>query len=173
MGSYNALDGVIEIPLPNGRAFRVSRQVTNRIKARYEDWLESRARKRVFRLRPDPKSDDPDLLTAEEYAESMEAAMEAATVGVFAWGGTAWLKSLNTVPGAVQLLWLLANEADRKLPADQRLNLSPPDIVQIIEDPELRTMTPEGRPTSVLLTAMKEVLTASPNFTLPPVGEDD
>lgn len=142
MGDFNKIDGAKEIPIPGG-VLKLGR-LTNRVKAQYEDWMEARARLRVFQLRAS--------LDEKEFKESMQAVQEACASGAFSWGGDAWLASLKQVPGIVKLVCFLSEAAKDK--ADET------KVLELMVDPQYA----EG-----LVVAVREVLDSSSNFLVPPV----
>ena len=145
MGDYNKLDGIKEIPVPceviSTGVLKLGR-LTNRVKAQYEDWMEARARKRVFDLRAS--------LDKQEFLESMQAVQEACASGSFSWGGDAWLSSLRQLPGRIKMIVLLAN--DEKVTESAVLGLAKlPEIF------------------SALASEVRALLESSPNFLYPPI----
>lgn len=162
MGDYNRLDGILEIPLTQGSLF-LSQQLTYRIKAKYESWLELTARKRLFKIKED--------LDAMEFKASMQAVQEAVGAGTFCWGGDAWLASINQAPGMVKLVMLLAESADAKMKQSQ--GLTEAKIWEILQDKSNSVASPKGGTESQLTLAIRELMNSQPNFMSPPTeGED-
>lgn len=144
MGDYNKIaEGVLEIPTKGGPV-RLSRQVNNRVKGLFEDWLESNARRRCFRLRQQ--------LGEEVYAESMQHITTSAAAGLFRWGAAAMQAALKDVPGLVKMIELLCKEAGQH-------DMTPDRIIVILKDDVDR---------QVLMDALKEVFSSDPNFQTPP-----
>ena len=146
MGDFNTMNGVVEVPLPDGKSLKLARFVKNKVKAKFEDWLETRARKRVFEVK--------DQLTPQEFKESMRAVTEAAASGSLSWGGDAWVSSLQQMPGIVEMARLLAESAGEK-----------------VEPSQVHEYLLQGVPIGDVV---REALTSTPNFLSPPVrGVED
>lgn len=105
MGDWNRIgNSIIEVPMPEGSALKLSGRITGNVKCAYEDWLENTARKRLFRQR-----DKLDPAEFNEHLASLQAEIGANT---FSWGGKAWLSSINQLPGVTKLVAILMHEAD-------------------------------------------------------------
>lgn len=148
--SLSKIDGVLEVPISETETLHLSKRVANRVKCRYEDWLEGRARRRVFQLKAE--------MSAKEYQDSMDAVARQAAAGTFEWAGDAWETSLKQMPGIIAMIRFLADEADLHLQSPQKLN----------EETIFGWMANETT-RDVLVGAMKEVMSASPNFPCPPI----
>lgn len=109
MGEYNQIEGKLTIPREGGRDLSFSRRVTPRIKGQYEDWLELRARRRVFKFRQE--------LSPDEFRESNDAV--ARQSNNFRWGGPVCNETLTTLPGIVKFMALLAEAAGEKVSASE------------------------------------------------------
>lgn len=156
MGSFNALDGVLELPLPDG-PLHLSRQLDGYCKAEYEDWLEARARRRVFHMLKTKR------INGMEFKKSMESVQTAVASGALSWGGDACNQSMENGPGLVQMAHILAKAASKKRPEYKDQNYSLERIYKIIQSgEEWQTM---------LAQALGEVMASSPNFLLPPPDE--
>lgn len=153
MGDYNQIEGVYEVPVEGGtaRSLFLRGRVTNRVKARYEDWLEAQARKRVFRLREE--------LDLKEYQESQKAVATASGAGAFSWGGDAWKASLQQQPGMVKLIYLLAEDARQSHPEQK---VTEADVLALLSD---------KKNSGDLGLAVQQILDTSPNFMSPPDRE--
>lgn len=160
--SMNKIDGILEIPISGPPeepiCIYLSRQVTNNVKARYEDWLEGRARRRVFKFKEE--------CNAKEYQDSMDAVARQAAAGTFEWSGDAWEVSLRQWPGIVKMIQLLSEDADQKLEAANK----PP---QKLTEDTIYSWTSDEVTGGVLQMALKEVISASPNFRSPPIRGKD
>ncbi len=185
MGDHNKLNGVYELHLPEGKTFHLSRRITNEIKARYEDWLEGAARRRVINAF---KSGE---LSAEEFKLSMEATSSASAAGKFSWNGEAWQESLQQLPGMVKLFSLLAQASGKEQKADDGAILELLQRQYFVGEGEggwlvhgedgqkvlgpfgsevqARTEAEAALPGTLFLLALKEIQSTSPNFRSPPV----
>lgn len=187
MGDYNRIESNYEVPVPGGSIFLRGR-LTNRVKAQFEDWLEAQARKRVFAMR--------EHLEPEEFRESMQAVVESCASGALSWGGAACQSALKQVPGVAKLLALLANDAkDIRQSVDEAAILKILTIgasvetngdgkFRVVSDGQVVTehdaeeaavkeceerqqLYESGR--AMLVQAVKDILTVTPNFLSPPV----
>jgi hypothetical protein len=120
MAEFNQLEGILEVPIEGG-SVKLHRRITYRVKAATEDWLELRARKRVFRQRK--------KLNPEEYRESMDAVARISAVQT-KWGGPVWQEALKTLPGIVHFLALLVGSA-RSVGSEEILEADQADLNQI------------------------------------------
>lgn len=151
MGDYNKIgEGVVEVPTPGG-SIRFAGQIKNRIKAKYENWLEAQARRRVFDLKSE--------LTPEEYHESMQAVQEAVGAGTFRWGGAAMVASLKQIPGLTRMIVLLAEE----VPQANGKKVDESMVLDLMSNPEVAP---------VIASAFNAVIGATPNFLTTPKRED-
>lgn len=154
-GGYNRLDGVLSFPIdPSyGLTFQgesvlaIRRQVRNRVKGKFEDWLQLSARKRVFYLR--------NQMAPEEYRESMQAVQTSSSAGLFDWGGEAMRSALKDISGMAQIVSLLAVDAGQ-------VTVTPSLVLQILQDE--KHPLPIGE-------AVMEIAKADPNFILPPLRD--
>lgn len=153
MGSYNKMaDDVWEVPVPEG-AVRFSARVTYGMKAEYEDWLEGRARKRLFELRP--------TLSDQEFKESMRSVQETSASCGFGWGSDSWLASINTIPGSVKMMWIMARAVKQE--ALNGVPLTEEKLLDWMQDPTVRAN---------LTGCVREILSSAqtvPNFLFPPI----
>lgn len=157
VGSFNQLDGILELPFPDGPLY-LSRQLDGYCKAEYEDWLEARARRRPFHLLKMKK------ISGMEFKKSMEAVQTAVASGALSWGGDACNQSMEMGPGLVMMVHILAKVAGKKRPEYKDQNCSVERIYRIVQSgEEWQTM---------IALALKEVMSASPNFMLPPPEPD-
>lgn len=161
MSEWNRLDGILAIPHEGGE-LRLARQYTNAMKAEYEDWLEAQARRRIFRLR------SQGLLDEAEYRASLGAVISRSAAGAFAWGsGDIWAESLASAAGIAKIVSQLAAEADRRLrndPSHRQQVLTVEAACNLLTSPSLTYTTEGGEQRNTLVDAVKEVITATPNF---------
>ena len=181
MGDFNKLEGLHEVPLEplpcdtcrdtpgkvgadeacpvcegsgkskKERSVKLRGRLRNIVKCEFEDWLEYQARRRLFVMK--------DRLTPAEYNESFDKLQEGIASYTFAWGGKAYVAALSQLPGQVQLLMLLAKDADR-------LTGKPQDVTEM----ELIRCMRRGNPSAPMLAAaLKAVMDSSPNFLSPPM----
>jgi hypothetical protein len=81
-----------------GQSYRMS-GITQGVKGQYETWLEDQQLSSAeSRVKP--------RLSEEAYAALLEGINERIATRQYAWGGRAWAKSLRSVDGVCQLLWL-------------------------------------------------------------------
>lgn len=180
MGSYNKLEGICEVPLEAAicttcqetpgkvgdevcpvcegsgrskkeRSVKLRGRLRNIVKCEFEDWLEYQARRRLFSMK--------DKLSAQEYDESFDKLQEGIAAYTFAWGGKAYAAALSQLPGQVQLLMLLAKDADR-------LTGKPQDVT---ETDLINAMRRDHPSAPMLAAALKSIMDASPNFLSPPI----
>lgn len=146
----------MEMPTPAGPVY-LSASITNGVKARYEDWLEGRARRRVFELK--------DQMGPEEFHESMRSVTESSGAGVFSWGGAAFITSLKQMPGIVKMVVLLAN-TKKVRQAHPEQTITEDHVLGMMSDPAM---------TVVFKEAIGGVIQGSPNFLTPPTrtGAED
>lgn len=165
MGDWNQFDGVIEIGLPTveqcgenkdlvalvqklGGVLKMRNRCRNKVKAQYEDWLENRARRRVFDLRTS--------MSQKEFAESLGAVTLCCAAGTLSWGGEAWESSLQQLPGIVKIVQLFANDLDATQVKQAEITES--DILFLAHvDPPLQ-----------LNMVVRDILHSTPNFLSPP-----
>lgn len=156
MGDYNKLEVAMEIPTKLG-AVKLGR-LTGSVKAKYENWLEGRARQRVFDLR--------ETLGPQNYKESMKSVQEECAAGTFSWGGDAWRSSLQQLPGIVKIGCLLTDSAQAGQGFDEE------KLIEIIvdESQEAERIKAAGAiSVTPLTTAIMEAMSACPNFLAPPM----
>ena len=154
MGDYNKLRGCIEVPTTNGPLYLCA-QVSNDTKAKYEDWLEGRARRRPFELKQSGDIDDA------EFKQSMRSVQEACAAGTFSWGGDAWMMSLGQFPGIISFASILAKDAESGAREMNGSILLPKDI--------LERFFVDQASTECVSDAIREVTSSTPNFLAPPV----
>ena|SRR5271165_193325 len=163
--NYNKLDGIKELPTPDGD-FYVRSHIPPRVKAEFETWMESYARKRVFHLRPGGPAPEDEQLQVDEYKDSLRGVAEAVGAGTYRWGGDACMQAINQVPGVTRLIVLLSRSADRVMHLDQKLT---EEKVLGWIDPSAEDK--KGGPTwMAVCDVLKEVLDGSPNFLAPPMA---
>lgn len=180
MGDFNKLEGLHEVPLETlpcdtcretqgkvgdevcpvcegsgkskkERSVKLRGRLRNIVKCEFEDWLEYQARRRLFVMK--------DRLTPQEYSESFDKLQEGIAAYTFAWNGKAFQAAVSQLPGQVQLLMLLAKDADRITGKPQDVN----------EGELIRAMR-QGTPTAPMLAAaLKAIMDSSPNFLSPPM----
>jgi len=180
VGSYNKLESVLEVPLEAAicttcqetpgkvgdescpvcegsgkskqeRSVKLRGRIRNIVKCEFEDWLEYQARRRLFVMK--------DKLTPAEYDESFDKLQEGIASYTFAWNGKAFVSALSQLPGQVQLLMLLAKDADR-------LTGKPQDVTEVDLAKALRDDHPSSR---MLVAAIRTAMDSSPNFLAPPI----
>jgi hypothetical protein len=86
-------------------------------------------------------------LDEAEYKASLRATTEACAAGTFAWGGDAWIASVQQIPGVVKLTCLLAESAGH--PIEEKT------VIEIMADPASK---------AGLVAGIKEVMASCPNF---------
>lgn len=151
MGDYNKIsEGVVEVPTAEGPV-RFSSSVKPRTKARFENWIEARARSRVFVLK--------DELAPDEYHASMQAVQEAVGAGTFRWGGDACQQALRQIPGITYMIVLLAAEVEQV-----NGKIDEARILRHMSDPQVAPH---------MVAAFHAIVEESgPNFLLMPTRED-
>ena len=153
MGKFNVLDGVLELPFPDGPLF-LSRQLDGYCKAEYEDWLEARARRRPIHML------SQGLLSQQEYKLSMKEVQASIDSMDLAWGGETCNKSLQQPRGLVQMLSILGKMAGRRKPEYRQQNCTPARLYKLVQ------LAPEWQ--QLLADSLAEVMRSSPDFLLPP-----
>lgn len=154
------LPSVEERVLPDGSKVPVERnlylrsRVRNDVKAKYEDWLEGRARRRLFEKKGE--------MTVDEYKDSLRAVATGVAAGDYSWGGDAWRHSWTQLPGQVKMLHLLANDADDLLNSQGR------EPQRLTESAMLHHYIDKGVG-PILGQFLIDVRTADPNFLESPV----
>lgn len=131
------------------RSIKLRGRFRNIVKCEFEDWLEYRARRRLFDMR--------DQLSPSEFNESFTKLQEGIASYTFAWNGNAYAAAVGQVPGIVKLLSLLAKDADRLTGKPQDITES--DILKAFKH-EQGTM---------LVQSLRQIMSASPNFHSPPM----
>jgi hypothetical protein len=160
--NYNKLDSCVELPLPEGNVY-LRGHIPPRVKAEFETWMESTARRKVFYLRPGGQALEEEQLQPDEYKESMRAVTEAVGAGTFRWGGDAFLQSINQVPALTKLTVLLSRSADRVMKIDQKLNEE--KVLSWIDSSQEK-----GGPVWLMVCeVLKGVFDSTPNFLAPPM----
>lgn len=180
MGSYNKLESVHEIPLGHDpcttcqetpgkvgdevcpvcegsgqsktvKTLKLRGRLRNIVKCEFEDWLELQARMRLHAMHG--------KIPQSYYDESMVALQKSIAAYTFAWGGDAYRAAVLQLPGRVQLLMLLAKDADRLTGKPQ--DITEQDIIDAMKD---------GSASSTMLAeALQQIIVASPNFLSPPI----
>lgn len=150
-GEFNPLEGVLEVPLANGKSIKLSRRVTNRIKARFEDWLELRARKSLFAIKRG--------LSVDEYRESLDSISRISATEL-KWGGPVMNEALQNLVGIVKFINLLAKAAF-ELQGNPLSEVTEGEILVMMQDPH---------DSEALVAAYKQVMeeNRSVNFLSPP-----
>lgn len=113
------------MPISGDRTIRLSRRVTNRIKARFEDWLELRARKSLFAIKKD--------LSIEEYRECLDSISRISPTEM-KWGGPVMTEALQNLVGIVKFIALLAKAA-HELRGDTVSEVSEGEVLAMMQDP--------------------------------------
>lgn len=154
MGDFNSIQGCMEVPMTGGILY-LAAQVENLSKARYEDWMEGRVRRRSF-----------ELLQAKEidvnmHRESQKLVRDGCASGTFSWGGMAWLDSLRQLPGIVALSSILASDPESGAREKNGGIITPQAILSKYAVDAISREMLEG--------AISQIIEKTPNFTAPPV----
>lgn len=159
MGDYNNMGGFIEVPLPEGEGqLFLASKVKQKVKRAFENWLEGRARKRVFQLRQSEEIDEM------EYKEAQKSVSECSASGVFSWGGDAMQQAIRQIPGMVEMIRLLAWSAGTKGEPN-------PNGEEPITASRIMELFNKGVRFGEYI---QQIIDASPNFLHPPIpGEED
>lgn len=156
MGDFNALEGVIAIPISETETFDMWGQVPGRVKAKFEDWMELRARRRPFRFRSE--------FTGPEYREMQDAVARTVGSGQFRWCGDAFWAAIQSGPGVMALAWMLAEHAWH---VRGGMSVEGKPLPQPTIDGVAALMKDE-KTREDITSAVKSVLDATPNFLAPP-----
>ena len=167
MGAFNSLKGCVELPVPTteecpeGKVY-LRAHIPPRVKAEFETWMESTARRAVFHLRPGGTAHPDEQLQPDEYKESMRAVTEAIGAGTFRWGGDAFLQSINQIPAITRLVVLLSRSADRMMHSDQKLTEE--RVLGLIDS----TQENGGPCWMAVCDVIRSIFDSTPNFLAPP-----
>lgn len=140
--------------VPVERSLKLRSRIRNIVKAKYEDWLEYRARRRVFDMKVN--------FSVDEYKDSMRAVADGVAAGDFSWGGDAWKHSFTQLPGQIKMLSLLAADADELLISQQQepQRISDTDMLQHYRDEHVGVLLGQ---------ALLDIRRSDPNFLAAPV----
>ena len=150
MSDLNKIDGVYEVPLPEGTFYLASR-VTNRVKSKFQSWLSGRVRRRVFDARKQG------VLDPAEFKESLDNLDAGDAAGRFDWGSVCWAETIQGTLGIVEALSLLAEDCKRN-----GAKVSRQRVCELMVDDATAEM---------MATAWGKILDASPNFRMPVLEE--
>lgn len=157
MSEMTKMGGLEEVHLADGSSVFLCGSFTMGVKWDYIDWMESRARKRVFQLKKKK------LLDEDEYHESLRTVQECASSGTFMWGGPAWQASFNSMPGQFYAIHLLALHAARDLPSGPVPANDPvpqaSDVVDYFKDKDVSKQ---------FVDALGRIINSDPNFVKAP-----
>lgn len=156
MSELTKQGGVETIHLPDGREVYLAGSVPQGLKVDFVDWMEARARKRIFQLRKKGE------LEEDEYKESLRSVNESVAANLLGWGTDAWEASFRSMPGQIKMFALLARWAE-PYPDGRPRNDPCPDesgFLALYQDKDVAIQLGE---------ALQRILNSSPNFIEPPM----
>lgn len=151
--------------VPVERSIKFRARVRNIVKAQFEDWIEYRARRRLFDMQ---EGENP--LNPLEFKMSMQELTKSIASYTLAWNGDACNQALVQVPGMCKMYMLLMKDGDRLLEKSEGPAFRP----QPYTESDILTWMNDEVIGHLLADAFGEIRKASPNFHQPPVrGMED
>lgn len=137
------------------------RRMRNKVKGKYENWLEDTARRQAF------DSFARGAIDMDELKMSLDSVSRLVSAYTFKWNGDAYKAAMSQIPGVAKIHYLLMEDANEVLRKEGKptQKWTESDFVNWVIDPVM---------SSLLGAAWQTVMDNSPNFHTPPIpGVED